>query len=102
MDITTMTKEELSTLKNDITKELRARVRKDYDELENKLIKLITDFEEKTGHYVVIDDYEGTDYATNFIKAMFFYTDEYIDTPREQNKERTNRPLFIAHKFSYV
>ena len=79
MDITTMTKEELMTLKKDITKELNIRIKKDYDELENKLIQLITEFERKTNHYVAVDlgDYE--DRATNFIKGIFYYTDEYIE-----------------------
>ena len=79
MDITTMTKEELMTLKKDITKELNIRIKKDYDELENKLIQLITEFERKTNYYVAVDlgDYE--DRATNFIKGMFYYTDEYIE-----------------------
>ena len=50
MDITTMTKEELIILKKDITKELNQRIKKDYDELENKLIELITEFENKTNY----------------------------------------------------
>ena len=50
MNITTMTKEELITLKKDITKELNHRIKKDYD-----------------------------DRATNHIKGLFYYTDEYIE-----------------------
>lgn len=78
MDITTMTKEELITLKENITTELNVRIKKDYDELENKLIELITDFENKTGYYVGVDG-DCPDRATNFIKELFYYTDEYIE-----------------------
>ena len=79
MDITTMTKEELITLKKDITKELNQRIKKDYDELENKLIELITEFENKTNYCVAVDCDDWSDRATNFIKGMFYYTDEYIE-----------------------
>lgn len=79
MDITTMTKEELITLKKDITKELNIRIKKDYDELENKLIELITEFERKTNYYVAVDLGDYDDRATNFIKGLFYYTDEYIE-----------------------
>lgn len=80
MDIKTMTKEELINLKTEVTLELQNRVRVDYEELINKLVKLITDFETKTGYCVAVEfgnDYE--DRATNFIKEMLFYTDEYIE-----------------------
>ena len=79
MDITTMTKEELIALKKDITKELNARIKKDYDELENKLIELITEFECKTNYCVAVDYGDYDDRATNFIKGLFYYTDEYIE-----------------------
>ena len=79
MDIATMTKEELITLKKDITKELNTRIKKDYDELENKLIKLITEFERKTNYCVAVDLGDYDDRATNFIKGLFYYTDEYIE-----------------------
>jgi len=79
MDITTMTKEELIALKKDIVKELNTRIKKDYDELENKLIELIIDFERKTGYCVAVDLDDYSDRATNFIKGMFYYTDEYIE-----------------------
>jgi hypothetical protein len=79
MDITTMTKEELIALKKDITKELNTRIKKDYDELESKLIKLITEFERKTNYYVAVDMGDYDDRATNLIKGLFYYTDEYIE-----------------------
>ena len=79
MDITTMTKEELIALKKNITTELNIRIKTDYDELENNLIKLITDFENKTGYYVGVDEGDYSDRATNFIKGLFYYTDEYIE-----------------------
>lgn len=79
MDITTMTKEELITLKKDITKELNIRIKKDYDELESKLIKLITEFERKTNYCVAVDMGDYDDRATNFIKGLFYYTDEYVE-----------------------
>lgn len=79
MDITTMTKEELIALKKNITTELNVRIKKDYDELESNLIKLITDFENKTGYYVGVDECDYSDRATNFIQRMFYYTDEYIE-----------------------
>ena len=79
MDITTMTKEELITLKKDIIKELNSRIKKDYDELERKLIELITDFEQKTNYCVAVDCGDYDDRATNFIKGLFYYTDEYIE-----------------------
>jgi hypothetical protein len=79
MDITTMTKEELIALKKDITKELNTRIKKDYDELEKKLIELITEFERKTNYCVAVDCGDYDDRATNFIKGMFYYTDEYIE-----------------------
>lgn len=79
MNITTMTKEELITLKKEITKELNIRIKKDYDELENKLIELITEFERKTDYYVAVDLGDYDDRATNFIKGLFYYTDEYIE-----------------------
>ncbi len=80
MNLTTMTKEELISLKANISEELDHRVRKDYQELENKLIELITDFEKKTGYYVVVDmEYDEVDRGSNFIKGMFYYTDEYVE-----------------------
>ena len=79
MNITIMTKEELIALKKDITKELNTRIKKDYDELEKKLIELIKEFERKTNYYVVVDLGEYDDRATNFIEGMFYYTDEYIE-----------------------
>lgn len=79
MDITTMTKEELIALKGDITKELNQRIKKDYNELERKLIELITEFENKTDYYVAVDCGDYDDRATNFIKGLFYYTDEYIE-----------------------
>ena len=79
MDITTMTKEELITLKKDITKELNTRIKNDYNELESKLIELITEFERKTDYYVAVDLGDYDDRATNFIKGLFYYTDEYIE-----------------------
>ena len=79
MNLTTMTKEELISLKNNISKELNNRIKKDYQELKNKLIELITDFENKTGYYVVVDmDDDGIDRGSNFIKGVFYYTDEYV------------------------
>lgn len=80
MDITTMTKEELITLKKDITKELNVRIKKDYDKLEDNLIKLITDFETTTGYYVGFDDGEWSDRATNIIKSSFYFTEDYIES----------------------
>lgn len=79
MDITTMTKEELITLKKDITKELNTRIKKDYDELKNKLIELIKEFERKTNYCVAVDCGDYDDRATNFIEGLFYYTDEYIE-----------------------
>lgn len=79
MDFATMTKEELITLKKDITKELNHRIKNDYDELENKLIELITEFERKTNYCVSVDCGDYDDRATNFIKELFYYTDEYIE-----------------------
>ena len=79
MDITTMTKEELIALKKDITKELNTRIKNDYNELENKLIELITEFERKTDYCVAVDLGDYDDRATNFIKGLFYYTDEYIE-----------------------
>lgn len=80
MNLTTMTKEELISLKNNISKELNNRIKKDYQELEDKLIELITDFENKTGYYVVVDmDDDRIDRGSNFIKSVFYYTDEYVE-----------------------
>ena len=79
MDITTMTKEELIALKKDITKELNTRIKKDYDELEKKLIELIKEFEQKTNYCVAVDLGDYDDRATNFIEGLFYYTDEYIE-----------------------
>lgn len=79
MDITMMTKEELITLKKDITKELNNRIKKDYAELESKLIELIAEFEQKTSYCVAVDLGGDDDRATNFIKGLFYYTDEYIE-----------------------
>ena len=79
MDITTMTKEELIALKKNITKELNQRVKKDYDELEKKLIELITEFENRTDYYVAVDMGDYDDRATNHIKGLFYYTDKYIE-----------------------
>lgn len=80
MNLTTMTKEELISLKNNISKELNNRIKRDYQELEDKLIELITDFENKTGYYVVVDmDDDGIDRGSNFIKGVFHYTDEYVE-----------------------
>lgn len=82
MDIKTMTKAELITLKKKIITELNSRIQEDYDELENNLIKLITDFEKETGYYVGFDGGDYEDRATNTIKGLFYYTSEYI-TPYE-------------------
>lgn len=79
MNLTTMTKEELISLKNNISKELNNRIKKDYQELEDKLIKLITDFETTTGYYVGFDDGEWSDKATNVIKSLFYFTEDYIE-----------------------
>lgn len=79
MDITTMTREELIALKKDITKELNIRIKKDYDELEKKLIELIKEFERKTNYCVAVDLGDYDDRATNFIEELFYYTDEYIE-----------------------
>lgn len=79
MDITMMTKEELIALKKDITKELNNRIKKDYDELESKLVELITEFEQKTSYCVAVDLGDYDDRATNLIKGLFYYTDEYIE-----------------------
>ena len=80
MNLTTMTKEELISLKNNISKELNNRIKKDYQELEDKLIELITDFENKTGYYVVVDmDDDWIDRGSSFIKGVFYYTDEYVE-----------------------
>lgn len=79
MNLTTMTKEELISLKNNILQELDNRFKEDYQELENKLVELITNFENKTGYCVVVDIDCGVDRGSNFIKSMFYYTDEYIE-----------------------
>lgn len=79
MNLTTMTKEELISLKNNILQELDSRLKEDYQELENKLVELITNFENKTGYCVAVDIDCGSDRASNFIKGMFYYTDEYIE-----------------------
>lgn len=79
MDITTMTKEELIALKRNITKELNQRIKKDYDELEKKLIELITEFENRTDYCVAVDMGDYDDRATNLIKGLFYYTNEYIE-----------------------
>ena len=79
MDIKKMTKEELVTLKKDITEELNTRITNDYDELENSIIKLIKDFEDRTGYYVVVDHGDFDDRATNFIQGCFYYSDKYIE-----------------------
>ena len=79
MDIKEMTNEELITLKKDITGELNTRLINDYTELEESIIKLIKDFEDRTGYYVAVDNGEFNDRATNFIQGCFYYTSEYIE-----------------------
>lgn len=78
MDIKTMDKTELITLKKEINAELYNRIKIEYDKLESNLIKLITDFETTTGYYVGFDDGEWGDKATNVIKSLFYFTEEYI------------------------
>ena len=78
MDIKSMTKEELTALKREIDEELNGRIQTKYCELENNLIKLITDFENETGYYIAVDG-DFLDRASNFIKADFYYTDKYIE-----------------------
>lgn len=79
MDIKTMSKTELITLKKEINAELYNRVKVEYNKLEDNLIKLITDFETTTGYYVGFDGGDWLDQATNAIKSVFYLTEEYIE-----------------------
>ena len=80
MDIKTMSKTELMQLKTEINVELYNRVKTEYDKLEDNLIKLITDFETTTGYYVGFDDGEWSYKATNIIKSLFYFTEDYIES----------------------
>lgn len=79
MKIKEMTEKELIALKKDINKELTHRVQDKYNELENNIIKLITDFEVETGYYIAVDVDGYSDRATSFVKAAFYHTSEYIE-----------------------
>lgn len=79
MEIKKMTEKELIALKKDINKELMHRVQDKYDELENNIIKLITDFEIETGYYIAVDLDGYSDRAISFVKGCFYHTSEYIE-----------------------
>ena len=79
MDIKKMTNEELITLKKGVTEELNTRLKNDYYSLEESIINLIKDFEDRTGYYVAVDNGDFNDRATNFIQGCFYYTSEYIE-----------------------